>query len=121
MNKFLLVGLANLLYSTTAVAEEAAAGSAQGGVMSTMVMFSAIFVIFYLLMIKPQNKKQKEQRELLGRLGVDDEVVTTGGIVGRIARVTDNFYLLAISNGVEILLQKNAIAAALPKGTIKSA
>lgn len=118
MQKFLLSLLLTVFCSGSVVAEEAAAS--QGGMLSSMVLFSSIFVMFYFMMIRPQSKKQKEHRDLLGRLAAGDEVVTTGGIVGKIAKVTDNFYLLNISDGVEVLIQKNAIAVALPKGTIKA-
>ena len=94
--------------------------SSQGSSMSSMLMISSMFVMFYFLMIRPQNKRQKEHRDLLSNLTVGDEVVTTGGIVGKITRVTDNFLMVTISDGVEVAVQKNAITVALPKGTIKA-
>ena len=92
----------------------------QGSIISSMLMFGVIFVMFYVLMIRPQNKRQKEHKDLIGNLTVGDEVITTGGILGKIAKVTDNFFILTISEGVDVPVQKQAVGNALPKGTIKA-
>lgn len=91
-----------------------------GGGMSSLVMFGALFVMMYFLMIRPQSKRAKEHRNLLANLIKDDEVVTQGGLVGKIVRDTDNFVILALAPGVEIPVQKQSIVQVLPKGTLKS-
>ena len=94
--------------------------SPQGNMLNSMLMFGAIFVGFYVLMIRPQSKRQKEHKDLIEHLTAGDEVITTGGILGKVSKVTDNFLILTISDGVDVPIQKQAIATALPKGTIKS-
>jgi preprotein translocase subunit YajC len=108
------------LVAPVAIAEGAEAQTQQGSIISSMLMFGIIFVMFYVLMIRPQNKRQTEQKNLIGNLTVGDEIVTTGGILGKIAKVTDNFFILTISEGVDIPVQKQSISQTLPKGTIKS-
>ena len=77
-----------------------------------------MFIVVYFLMIRPQKKKQKEQQDMLSALGIGDEVLTTGGIVGKILRVTETFLLLEVSAGSTLIVQKNAVASLLPKGSI---
>lgn len=91
-----------------------------GGGMSVMLML-AIFVGFmYLVVWRPQNKRAKEHRNLLNSLAKGDEVLTAGGILGRIVKLTDSYVVLALSDTTEITLQKSSIVNALPKGTLKS-
>jgi preprotein translocase subunit YajC len=78
-----------------------------------------IFVVFYFLLIRPQTKRAKEHREMVGKLQSGDEVVTTGGLLGRITAVGDNFLTLEVANGVAIKVQKFQVAQLMPKGTIK--
>lgn len=78
-----------------------------------------IFVVFYFLLIRPQTKRAKEHREMVGKLQSGDEVVTTGGLLGRITAVGDNFVTLEVANGVAIKVQKFQVAQLMPKGTIK--
>lgn len=79
-----------------------------------------MFVVLYFLMIRPQMKRQKEQKSMMDALGKGDEVVTAGGILGKINKVTDAYITIEIANGTEIVVQKSAISTLLPKGTIKS-
>jgi preprotein translocase subunit YajC len=79
-----------------------------------------MFVVLYFLMIRPQMKRQKEQKTMMEALAKGDEVVTAGGIVGKVTKVTDAYVSLEVSNGTEILVQKAAVATLLPKGTIKA-
>ena len=84
---------------------------------------STIFIvvaIFYFLLIRPQNKRRKEHQSLISALNKGDEIVTAGGIVGKINKVEEDFVILQVSNEVEMRLQKTAVGATLPKGTIKS-
>jgi preprotein translocase subunit YajC len=79
-----------------------------------------LFGIFYFLMIRPQMKRQKEHRALLSALSKGDEVITNGGIAGRIEDVNETFVSVEISPGVVVKLQKGAVSQILPKGTLKS-
>lgn len=94
--------------------------NAQGGGLQMFIMIAIMFAIMYFLMIRPQQKKQKQHQAMMGALEKGDEVMTTGGIVGRVAKVQDQFITLTISEGVEIKFQKASISQTLPKGTIKS-
>ncbi|WP_017904908.1 preprotein translocase subunit YajC [Pseudomonas asplenii] len=98
-------------------APAAAAGPAGGFEWIFLVGF---LVIFYLMIWRPQAKRAKEQKNLLSNLAKGDEVVTTGGIAGKIVKVTDEFVVLEISDTVEMKFQKGAVAATLPKGTLKA-
>jgi len=86
-----------------------------------LLVMAAIFVMFYLVLWRPQQKKQKEHQTLISKLSVGDEVVTTGGLLGKITDVGDSFITLEIAEGVRIKVQKFQISALMPKGTLKSA
>lgn len=95
-----------------------AAGPAPSELMSFLPLV-VIFVLFYFMIIRPQMKQQKEQKAMIAALKVGDEVVTTGGIVGKISKVADDFVKMEVSANNEMTIQKQAIQSALPKGTIK--
>lgn len=97
-----------------------AAPAAAGGGMEMTLMMVLIFVVFYFLMIRPQVKRAKEHKKMVDALQKGDEVVTAGGEVGRVVKVTDTYVTLEIAENVSILLQKTAVQTLLPKGTIKS-
>ena len=100
---------------------QAAAGSPLGGDgMQSILMMVAMVAAMYFLMIRPQMKKAKEHKNLLEALGKGDEVVTQGGIAGRITKVGDDFIAISIADNVEIQVQKPAITLVLPKGTLKN-
>jgi preprotein translocase subunit YajC len=80
-----------------------------------------IFAVFYFLLIRPQTKRAKEHREMVAKLAAGDEVVTTGGILGRISEVGEHFDPLQVSGGVAIQVQKFQVAQLMPKGTLKGA
>jgi len=80
----------------------------------------AIFGVFYFLLIRPQQKRQKEHRDLVANLKKGDEVATAGGLLGKIVDVKDNFVRLELANDVVVTLQKHTVSNVLPKGTIKS-
>ncbi len=80
-----------------------------------------IFVIFYFLLIRPQMKRAKEHKKLVAELGNGDEVVTNGGLLGRITKVGESFVTVELAENVQIKVQRHAIASVMPKGTIKSA
>ncbi|MGH8369710.1 MAG: preprotein translocase subunit YajC [Gammaproteobacteria bacterium] len=86
----------------------------------TIVMFVAIIGFFWFFLIRPQQKKQKEHQKLLAALSKGDEVVTSGGILGRVKEVSDQFITLEVASGVEVRVQKQAVGNVMPKGTIKN-
>ena len=85
------------------------------------IMMGLFVVIFYFLLIRPQQKKQKEHQAMLGKLAAGDEVVTAGGILGRIVEVGDNFLTLEIADNVRIKVQRFQVTSLVPKGTLKGA
>lgn len=102
-------------------AHAASGAGAPAGAGWEQLIFLGIFVlIFYFLLIRPQNKRRKEHTELMGGLAKGDEVVTAGGIVGLVKKVEDDFLLLEVGKGMELRFQKSAVGATLPKGTLKS-
>jgi preprotein translocase subunit YajC len=92
--------------------------SATGGLIGLLPLV-LIFVLFYFLLIRPQQKRAKQHREMVAAIKKGDEVVTTGGTLGLVTDVGENFITLDISNGVKVKVQKHAIASMMPKGTIK--
>ena len=108
------------LFISPAAAQAAAPGAAPSPVPS-IVMMVALFGIMYFLMIRPQMKRAKEHRELTSKLAKGDEVITNGGIAGRVDELGENFVTVEIAEGVRVKMQRAAIQAVLPKGTLKSA
>ena len=102
-----------------AYAQAAPAGPFGGDLVSFLPML-AIVAVFYFLLIRPQQKKAKETRAMLSALQKGDEVVTMGGIVGRIFKLGEQYMTLEIANGIEMNVQRGAVAQILPKGTIKT-
>jgi preprotein translocase subunit YajC len=106
-------------FINTAQAQSAAPGSGSG--ILGMALPLLMIVAFYFLLIRPQNKRAKEQREMLAKIVAGDEVATTGGILGKVTEVGDQYLTLEIASGVAIKLQKFQVALVLPKGTVRSA
>jgi preprotein translocase subunit YajC len=96
-------------------------GAGGQGILSAMLLPVLLLVVFYFLLIRPQNKRAKEQREMLSKIAAGDEVATTGGILGKVTEVGEQFLTLEIASGVSVKLQKFQVAQLLPKGTVKSA
>ncbi|MCO7635649.1 preprotein translocase subunit YajC [Pseudomonas sp. S 311-6] len=109
---------------TGLILAQAATGGDTGGALMGMLPIILMFVILYFLMIRPQMKRQKEHRNLVAALSKGDEVMTAGGILGKVTRVTDAYVAVEVAEladkPVEILLQKTAVTTVLPKGTIKA-
>lgn len=101
-----------------AYAQTAAATGAEGSLLS-FVPIILMFVVLYFLMIRPQIKRQKEQKAMVDALAKNDEVVTVGGLLGRVTKVADAYITLEIADNTEVVVQKNAVTMLLPKGTIK--
>ncbi len=109
----------SFLISAAHASDAAAAGAPPGGEMMQFLMLGGFVVIFYLMIWRPQAKRAKEHKALVMGLQKGDEVVTSGGICGKVAKVVDDFVVLEVSDTVELKIQRMAIAAALPKGTLK--
>jgi preprotein translocase subunit YajC len=99
----------------------AADAAPQGGGGGSLLVMTLIFVVFmYFFIWRPQSKRAKEQRNLITALSAGDEVVTAGGILGKITKIQDNYVILSLADNVQIVIQKNSIVNALPKGTLKN-
>jgi preprotein translocase subunit YajC len=98
---------------------QAAAPSPAGGGMSQILILVAFVAVFYFLLIRPQQKRAKEHQAMLAKLASGDEVVTAGGIVGRVTEVGDSFVVVEIADNVRIKVQRAQITSLLPKGTYK--
>ncbi|HEX6929166.1 MAG TPA: preprotein translocase subunit YajC [Gammaproteobacteria bacterium] len=94
--------------------------AAQGNPFMSLLPLVIIFVIFYFLLIRPQTKRAKEHRKMVEAMAVGDEVVTNGGIAGKVTNVGEQFVSVEAAEGVELKVQKHAIASVLPKGTLKT-
>ncbi len=103
-----------------AYADAAAPAAGPAGTGFEWIFLVGFLVIFYLMIWRPPAKRAKEQKNLLSNLQKGDEVVTNGGIAGKIVKVSDDFVVLEVSDTVELKFQKGAIAATLPKGTLKA-
>ena len=93
---------------------------ATGGFLGQYGFLILMFVAMYFLMIRPQQKRAKEQKAMMEALAKGDEVVTAGGVLGRISKISDQYITLEISSGAELMVQKNSVTMVLPKGTIKA-
>lgn len=94
-------------------------GGAESSLMGLLPLV-LIFVVFYFLLIRPQSKRQKEHKEMVASLNVDDEIVTGGGVLGKVTKVHDQFVCVEVASGVELKIQRHTISAVMPKGTVKS-
>ncbi|MEP7058226.1 MAG: preprotein translocase subunit YajC [Caldimonas sp.] len=97
----------------------AAAADSPFGNLGTMLPLVLMFVVLYFVMIRPQMKRQKEHKTMVEALAKGDEVVTTGGLLGKITKIGESFIGIEIANGVEIQVQRAAVVQVLPKGTVK--
>ena len=103
-------------FISNAYAQDVASPS---GLMSFLPLI-VIFAVFYFMLIRPQMKRSKEHRQLVSQLSKGDEVVTNGGLLGRITDVSESFITLEVADNVQIKLQRQAVTTVMPKGTIKS-
>lgn len=106
-------------FISSAMAQAQTAPAPQGNPM-TLLMFGGMFLFMYLLIIRPQRKRQKEHQNLVAALAKGDEVIMTSGMLGKIVKVDENYVVLETGNNIELKFQKVAVHAVLPKGTIKS-
>ena len=111
--------VAALFAAMPALAMAQDAGAQGMGVMGQVIFLAGFILIFYFLIWRPQSKRAKEHKALMAGLDKGDEVVTSGGVAGKITKVADDFIVVEIADNVEVKVQKVAVAAALPKGTLK--
>ncbi|WP_229729055.1 preprotein translocase subunit YajC [Oxalicibacterium flavum] len=90
------------------------------GSLAQFVPIILMFVVLYFLMIRPQMKRQKEHKAMIEAVTRGDEVVTSGGVLGRVTKVSDVYLAIEVQEGTELVIQKSAVTTLLPKGTIKS-
>lgn len=102
------------------VAATAAPAAQQPSPIGTLLMFGGLFVFMYLLIIRPQRKRQKDHQTLVDSLNKGDEVVMTSGLLGKITKVDDAYISVQAADKVELKYQRSAVHAVLPKGTIKA-
>lgn len=91
-----------------------------GGIMPTLIMVGLFFVFMYFMIIRPQSKRQKEHKALMDSLEKGNEVITQGGVAGRVRDVGENFIVVEVAKGVEIRIQKSSVSSVVPKGTLES-
>ncbi len=97
-----------------------AAAAQQPNALVQFAPLAVLFVLFYFLLIRPQMKRSKEHRQMLEKIAKGDEVVTSGGLAGRVAAIGEAYLTLEIAEGVNVKVQKGAVGSVLPKGTLKT-
>ncbi|MBA3660820.1 MAG: preprotein translocase subunit YajC [Gammaproteobacteria bacterium] len=107
-------------FISNAYAQSAGEPAPQGSGYSLVIMLVVFVLLIYFTIWRPQNRRAKEQQSVLNSLAKGDEVMTAGGVLGRISKITDQYIVLSVGNNVEMMLQKSAVVSVLPKGTIKS-
>ncbi|HSW69835.1 MAG TPA: preprotein translocase subunit YajC [Gammaproteobacteria bacterium] len=111
--------ISSFFISNAYAADSSPAPAPQGG-FSFFIMMGVLIFFMYFAIWRPQTRRAKEQKMLINSLAKGDEVVTAGGILGTISKVSDNYVVLSLTDNVEITIQKSSIVSALPKGTLKS-
>ncbi len=105
----------DLLFSTA----HAQGGAQTPSLLFNLILFGGMILLFWLLLIRPQSKRAKEHRELVAGISRGDEVMTSGGLLGKVVKVSGDYMAVQVAAGVEIKLQKTSVAAVLPKGTLE--
>ena len=105
-------------FAQAAPAATAASDSPFGG-LGSMLPLVLMFVVLYFVMIRPQMKRQKEHKSMIEALAKGDEVVTSGGVLGKVSKMGDTFVGVEVASGVEIQVQRSAVIQVMPKGTVK--
>jgi preprotein translocase subunit YajC len=96
----------------------AASGGTESSLLSLLPLV-LMFVVLYFIMIRPQMKRQKEHKTLIDALAKGDEIVTSGGVLGRVSKLGESYLHVEVANGVELQVQRSSVVQVLPKGTIK--
>jgi preprotein translocase subunit YajC len=121
MFKWLLgsLGLVSSAFADTAITAPMAHQTTQGSIMSMLPMILIFVAAVYFLMIRPQQKRVKDQKALESAMKVGDEIVTNSGLIGKVAKITDQFITITVCANVDLTFQKQAIVTILPKGTVE--
>ena len=106
---------------STAAAQATSGASGQSSALMQIPFLILMFVVFYFLLIRPQTKRAKEHKAMVAAIATGDEVVTSGGILGKVTDVGDQFLTVEIADGVRVKVQRHTVASVLPKGSLKSA
>ncbi|MBK1695365.1 preprotein translocase subunit YajC [Chromatium weissei] len=106
-------------FISDAVAQTGDAAASAGSSIMALLPLVLFAVVFYFLLIRPQTKRQKEHQKMVDSLAKNDEVVTVGGMAGRIAEIGDNFVLVEIADGIQVKIRRSAVESVMPKGTLK--
>lgn len=109
-----------MFFISNAYAATATNALGLGGNLTSFLPLVLMFVVMYFLMIRPQQKRAKEQRAMMDALAKGDEVVTAGGMLGRVVKVVDAYVTIEVASGTEVTVQKSSITTLLPKGTLKA-
>ena len=104
---------------SSAFAQTAAPAASPESSLLSLLPLVAMFVVLYFIMIRPQMKRQKEHKLMVEALAKGDEVITAGGVLGKVSKVEDNLLHVEIAKGVEVQIQRSAVTQVLPKGTLK--
>lgn len=107
-------------FISDAMAEAAPAAAGQPGLMEALFPFVILFIVFYFLLIRPQSKRAKEHKKMVEALSKGDEVLTQGGIYGKVVEVGETHLVVELADNLQVKVQREAVASLLPKGTIKS-
>jgi preprotein translocase subunit YajC len=107
------------VFISNAYAQAAPAAAAGGSSLTSLLPLVLMFVVLYFIMIRPQMKRQKEHKAMIEAIGKGDEVVTGGGLMGKVTKVAENQIGLEIAAGVEVQCQRSSVVQVLPKGTLK--
>ncbi|HQS02588.1 MAG: preprotein translocase subunit YajC [Halothiobacillus sp. 24-54-40] len=108
-----------MFFISDAMAEGATTAAQQPSLIATFLPLILIFGVMYFLLIRPQVKRQKDLKKLVSSIEKGDEIITNGGLLGRVIKVTEAFLIIEVSDSVTIVVQRNAVATVMPKGTLK--
>ncbi|WP_157269291.1 preprotein translocase subunit YajC [Azohydromonas aeria] len=107
------------MFISSAFAQAAAPAASATDSLMSMLPLVLMFVVLYFIMIRPQMKRQKEHKAMIAALAKGDEVVTAGGLLGKVTKLDESFVRLEVASGVEMQVQRSAVVQVLPKGTFK--
>ncbi len=108
------------MFISNAYAQAAVGGGDLQSNLTSFLPIILMFVVLYFLMIRPQMKRQKEQKSMMDALAKGDEVITAGGVLGKVTKVVEGYVTLEVADNTTIVVQKSAVSTLLPKGTIKA-
>jgi preprotein translocase subunit YajC len=108
-----------MFFISDAMAEAATTAAQQPSLIATFLPLILIFGVMYFLLIRPQVKRQKDLKKLVSSIEKGDEIITNGGVLGRVVKVTEAFLIIEVSDSVTLVVQRNAVATVMPKGTLK--